>query len=106
MTAPADGQVLYAGSFRSYRQVLILDAGDGYLVVLSGMNRIDVDVGQFVLSGEPVAVMGPKRLASVSGGAFEAAEPSLYVEFRKDGKPVDPSPWWTEGPSGRTRNDT
>ncbi|KQT87506.1 peptidoglycan DD-metalloendopeptidase family protein [Aurantimonas sp. Leaf443] len=105
VTAPSDANVLYSGPFRSYGQLLILDAGDGYHVVLAGMNRIDVEVGQFVSAGEPVAVMGDRRLASVAGADFDASEPALYVEFRKDGKPVDPSPWWTKGPSGRTRND-
>ncbi|WP_193227704.1 murein hydrolase activator EnvC family protein [Aureimonas psammosilenae] len=106
VTAPADGQVLYSGPFRSYGELLILDAGDGYHVVLAGMSRSDVEVGQGVLAGEPVAVMGARRVASASGLEFEASEPSLYVEFRKDGKPVDPSPWWTSRLSGRTRNDT
>lgn len=106
VTAPADGQVLYSGPFRSYGQLLILDAGDGYHVVLAGMTEVDVEVGQVVLSGEPVAVMGARRLASAAAADFVATEPSLYVEFRKDGKPVDPSPWWAVGPSGRTRNDS
>jgi septal ring factor EnvC (AmiA/AmiB activator) len=106
VTAPADGQVLYSGPFRSYGQLLILNAGDGYHVVLAGMSEIDVSVGQFVLSGEPVAVMGAKRVASAAAADFGPAETSLYVEFRKDGKPVDPSPWWTARPSGRTRNDS
>jgi septal ring factor EnvC (AmiA/AmiB activator) len=106
VTAPSDGRVLYSGPFRSYGQLLILDAGDGYHVVLAGMSEIDVAVGQFVLSGEPVAVMGARRLASAAGADFGAAEPALYVEFRRNGKPVDPTPWWTVGPSGRTRNDS
>ncbi|WAJ26964.1 murein hydrolase activator EnvC family protein [Antarcticirhabdus aurantiaca] len=106
VTAPADGTVLYSGPFRSYGQVLILNAGDGYHVVLAGMSRIDAGVGQFVLAGEPVAAMGDRRLASVSGSDFDATEPTLYVEFRKDGKPIDPSPWWTVESSGRTRNDS
>ncbi len=55
---PADGWVVYAGPFRSYGQVLILNAGDGYHIVLAGMERIDAALGQFVLAGEPVAVMG------------------------------------------------
>ncbi|TFF20852.1 hypothetical protein E3C22_16165 [Jiella endophytica] len=104
--APADGRVLYAGPFRSYGELLILDAGDGYHIVLAGMDRIDVSSGQFVSAGEPVALMGARRLASVQVAEFGAAEPALYVEFRKDGKPVDPTPWWTEEPSGRTRNDS
>ena len=98
--------MLYAGPFRSYGQLLILDAGDGYHVVLAGMERIDVESGQFVSAGEPVAVMGARRVASVAKAEFGAAEPVLYVEFRKDGKPVDPSPWWMDEPSGRTRNNS
>ena len=106
VTTPADATVLYAGPFRSYGQLLILDAGDGYHVVLAGMDRIDVEAGQFVSAGEPVAMMGARRVASVAVAEFGALEPSLYVEFRKDGKPVDPSPWWADEPSGRTRNDS
>ena len=49
--------------FRSYGQLLIINAGGGYHVLLAGMERIDVELGQFVLAGEPVAVMG-ERLAS------------------------------------------
>ncbi|BDA86608.1 hypothetical protein Sa4125_41500 [Aureimonas sp. SA4125] len=106
VTAPADGRVLYSGPFRSYGQLLILDGGDGYHVVLAGMSQIDVGVGQFVLAGEPVAVMGARRLASAVAADFDASAPTLYVEFRKDGTPVDPAPWWSEEPSGRTRNDS
>ncbi|HEY9057930.1 MAG TPA: peptidoglycan DD-metalloendopeptidase family protein [Aurantimonas sp.] len=106
VTAPADGRVLYSGPFRSYGQLLILDAGDGYHVVLAGMERIDVETGQFVSAGEPVAVMGARRLASIATAEFGATQPALYVEFRKDGKPVDPSAWWMDEPSGRTTNDS
>lgn len=106
VTSPTDASVLYSGPFRSYGQLLILDAGDGYHVVLAGMERIDVESGQFVSAGEPVASMGAKRLASVAVAEFGASEPALYVEFRKDGKPVDPSPWWMDEPSGRTKNDS
>ncbi|WP_185984467.1 murein hydrolase activator EnvC family protein [Aureimonas mangrovi] len=106
VTAPADGRILYSGPFRSYGQLLILNAGDGYHIVLAGMREIDVDVGQFVLAGEPVAVMGSRRLASAGAQDLPGTEPSLYVEFRKDGKPVDPAPWWADGPSGRTGNDS
>ena len=93
VTAPCDGWVVYAGPFRSYGQLLILNAGGGYHVLLAGMERISVDLGQFVLTGEPVAVMGAgaQTAALVSVGS---SQPVLYVEFRKDGTPVDPSPWW------------
>ncbi|WP_062114782.1 murein hydrolase activator EnvC family protein [Aureimonas sp. AU40] len=106
VTSPSDATVLYSAPFRSYGQLLILDAGDGYHIVLAGMGRIDVSVGQTVLAGEPLATMGAMRVASAAKTDMSSAEPSLYVEFRKDGKPVDPTPWWTDGSSGRTRNDT
>ena len=57
VSSPSDGWVVYAGPFRSYGQLLIINAGDGYHVLLAGMERIDVQLGQFVLAGEPVAVM-------------------------------------------------
>jgi septal ring factor EnvC (AmiA/AmiB activator) len=106
VTAPADGIVLYAGPFRSYGQLLILDVGDGYHVVLAGMDRISVTLGQSVLAGEPVGLMGEARVASAVAFGGENAGPGLYIEFRKDGKPVDPTPWWAEHVSGRTGNDS
>ncbi|OQM74683.1 murein hydrolase activator EnvC family protein [Pseudaminobacter manganicus] len=102
VTAPADGHVLYAGPFRSYGQLLILDAGAGYHIVLAGMGRLSVVSGQSVLAGEPIGSMGEARLASNSASSNGNATPELYVEFRKDGKPVDPTPWWADRFSGRT----
>ena len=99
MLAPADGWVVYAGPFRSYGQVLILNAGDGYHIVLAGMERIDAALGQFVLSGEPVAVMGATRLASIGDIDHTSAQPILYVEFRKDGNSINSTPWWPPGDS-------
>ncbi|MBO6901059.1 MAG: murein hydrolase activator EnvC [Rhizobiaceae bacterium] len=106
VTAPSDGSVLYAGPFRSYGQLLILNAGDGYHIVLAGMDRISVSLGQSVLAGEPVGTMGEARLASAVALADGNKEPELYVEFRKDGKPIDPAPWWAQSYSGRTGNDS
>ena len=105
VTAPADGTVIYAGPFRSYGQLLILNAGGSYHIVLAGMGRINVALGQTVLAGEPIGAMGEARLASAGPGNASAA-PQLYIELRKDGKPVDPAPWWAERFSGRTGNDT
>jgi len=93
VTAPCDGWVVYAGPFRNYGQLLILNAGDGYHVLLAGMEQISVDLGQFVVTGEPVAVMGSRAQAAVTVTAG-SGQPVLYVEFRKDGTPVDPGPWW------------
>jgi septal ring factor EnvC (AmiA/AmiB activator) len=92
--APADGWVVYAGPFRSYGQLLIMNVGGGYHVLLAGMGRIDVSLGQFVLAGEPVAVMG--AAVPASQGSNDNTRPVLYVEIRKDGRPIDPGPWWAE----------
>jgi septal ring factor EnvC (AmiA/AmiB activator) len=73
---------------------LIINAGDGYHVLLAGMERLDVQLGQFVLAGEPVAAMASQRLASVGAMDIGAVQPVLYIEFRKDGASIDPAPWW------------
>lgn len=95
ITSPSDGWVVYAGQFRSYGQLLIINAGGGYHILLAGLSRIDVQPGQFVLAAEPVGKMsgvpGPKS------GQSEAGKPVLYVEFRKDGRPINPDPWWVAG---------
>lgn len=95
VTSPVDASVLYAGPFRSYGQLLILNAGDGYHVVLAGMGRITVAQGQAVLAGEPVGAMGEARLASAAADVGKVG-PELYVEFRKDGAPIDPERWWID----------
>ncbi|WEX79264.1 murein hydrolase activator EnvC [Sinorhizobium numidicum] len=106
VTTPADGWIVYAGSFRSYGQMIILNPGDGYHIVLSGMENVSVRPGQFVVAGEPLATMGAKRVASAAALALETDRPTLYIEFRKDGKPVDSRPWWTAAEVGKARNDT
>ncbi|MFZ1681596.1 MAG: peptidoglycan DD-metalloendopeptidase family protein, partial [Rhizobiaceae bacterium] len=106
VTAPSDGTVLFSGPFRSYGQLLIVDAGGGYHVVLAGMANLSVSPGQSVLAGEPVGRMGETRLASAAALSGDKQMPVLYVEFRKDGKPVDPAPWWVARHSGRLGNDS
>ena len=85
VVAPYDGQVVYAGPFRGYGRILIIEHGGGYHTLLSGLGRIDCAVGQWVLAGEPVAVMG------------EQSGAGLYVELRRDGQPVNPLPWLAAG---------
>lgn len=106
VTAPADGSVVFAGAFRSYGQMIILNTGDGYHLVMAGMNQVKTRQGKFVFAGEPLAVMGEKRVASATALALETDRPTLYIEFRKDGAPVDSRPWWTATSSGKARNDT
>ncbi|HWL30721.1 MAG TPA: peptidoglycan DD-metalloendopeptidase family protein [Xanthobacteraceae bacterium] len=116
VTTPCDCWVVYAGPFRSYGQLLILNAGGGYHILLAGMERISVGIGQFVLTGEPVAAMGSGlRIASAlagapgagpvanQGSAVRSSPPVLYIEFRKDGTPIDPGPWWAASEGEKVR---
>ena len=78
--------------FRSYGQLLIINAGGGYHVLLAGMERINVSIGQFVLAGEPVGKMRAK--SKKAGKRKQVDAPILYIEFRYKGRPIDPDPWW------------
>lgn len=102
VTTPCDGWVVYSGPFRSYGQLLILNAGGGYHVLIAGMERISVTIGQFVLTGEPVATMGTtSQVASILAAA--SSQPVLYIEFRKDGAPIDSGPWWAASEGQKVR---
>jgi septal ring factor EnvC (AmiA/AmiB activator) len=103
VVSPADGWVAFAGPFRSFGRLLIINAGGGYYLLLAGMDQINVEVGQFVLAGEPVATMGQTSTVSSAAGALETNDPVLYVEFRKDGGSVDPGPWWAKSQSEKVR---
>ncbi len=95
VTSPCDGWIVYAGEFRSYGQLLIINAGGGYHVLLAGLSQIDVQPGQFVLAAEPVGTMSGWSQQAQPAAVNSA--PVLYVEFRKDGRPIDPDPWWVPG---------
>lgn len=92
IVSPAEGTVVYAGAFRTFGQLLIINAHDGYHILLAGLSQIDVQVGQFVLSGEPVGSMSPPPRSAQDKTKGNA--PVLYVEFRKDNQPINPDPWW------------
>ena len=83
VVAPFDGQILFRGPFRSYGEILIIQHDGGYHSLLAGLARSDAVVGQWVLAGEPVGVMGPSQ----------DGNPKLYMELRRDGHPIDPVPW-------------
>jgi septal ring factor EnvC (AmiA/AmiB activator) len=103
VVSPADGWVAFAGPFRSYGRLLIINAGGGYYILLAGMDQINVEAGQFVLAGEPVAVMGDTSTLSAVSGVVDSSDPVLYVEFRKDGGSIDPGPWWAKSQSEKVR---
>ena len=84
VVAPFDGKVVFAGPFKGYGQILIIQHGDAYHTLLAGMARVDATLGQLLLAGEPVGVMGSQEAGT-----------RLYVEVRRKGQPVNPLPWFT-----------
>lgn len=94
ITSPSDGWIVYSGKFRKYGQLLIINAGGGYHILLAGLKRIDVKSAQFVLAGEPIGEMADQPKTQKDGK--KSTEPVLYIEFRLKGKPIDPSPWWAK----------
>lgn len=97
VVAPFDGRVVFSGQFRSYGQLLIIAHGGGYHTLLAGMERIEGVVGQWLLAGEPVGVMGDGLSGAGSGEQGGKAAPELYLEIRRNGDPVNPLPWLTAG---------
>jgi septal ring factor EnvC (AmiA/AmiB activator) len=87
--SPYDGQVVFAGPFRGYGRILILEHRDGYHTLIVGLGRIDVAVKQWVLAGEPIGAVGE----------IEAQGPQLYIEIRHNGRPIDPAKWFAPRPS-------
>lgn len=95
---PVDGRVEFAGPFRSYGQLLILNTGGGYHVLLAGLGEITAEQGQFLQAGEPVGIMGKSAApGTLTGDQLQDGRPVLYIEFRKNGEAIDSSTWWIGG---------
>ncbi len=78
--APFPGKIEFSGAFNG-QHVIILNVGNGYFIVLTGLGRTNVAAGEFVKAGEPIGLMPTD------------AKPQLFMEFRKNKASIDPSPW-------------
>ena len=94
VVAPADGWVLYTGPYLNYGQIVILNSGQGYTVLLAGLETVTVSIGQFVLMGEPVGTMGSRTIGRTVTTSAGNAQPTLYIELRHNSEPIDPTGWW------------
>lgn len=92
VSAPADGWVVHSGPFLNYGQIVILNAGQNYLVVLAGLDTVTAEPGAFVQMGSPIGTMGAAPNLEAGAGA---SGPALYIELREGGIPIDPEGWWT-----------
>ncbi len=83
--AVADGVVRFAGWFRGYGKLVILDHGDGYFTVSGHLDTVEVEAGERVGRGEVIGTVGDT--GSLSG-------PGLHFEIRRGAEALDPEPWW------------
>ena len=100
VTAPWPATIRYRGPLLDYGNVMILEPGDGYLMVLAGMETLYGEVGEVVATDAPLGLMGGPAAASVE---FVAGSPdrsggrdteTLYMELRQGAVPVDPTEWF------------
>ncbi|MBA3054230.1 MAG: peptidoglycan DD-metalloendopeptidase family protein, partial [Sphingomonadales bacterium] len=75
--APGPGRVAFAGPYRGFGQIAIIDHGDGWTSLVTGLARLDVRVGQNLVAGSPLGRAGPGR-------------PVIGLELRREGEPVNP----------------
>ena len=81
--APYDGTVIFSGPFKNFGNLIIIDHGEGYTSLLSGLGENNTEVRQTLLAGEPVGTMP-------SGAAGK-----LHMEIRKNNQPLNPTDWMT-----------
>ena len=83
VVSPYAGRIEFAGAFKNYDQVVILNVGSGYFVLLTGLGEIYVETGENVKIGEPVGLLPFKATGTAD----------LYIEFRKNSETINPKPW-------------
>lgn len=81
--APYAGRIEFAGAFKNYEKVVILNVGDGYFILLTGLGETFVETGENIRTGEPLGLLPFKAQGTVN----------LYIELRNNGKTVNPQPW-------------
>ena len=92
---PVDGKIVFSAPFQNYGKLLIIEAGEGYHLVLAGLGRLSVDVGERIVRGEPVGAMGLSREVTFTADS-DSPSPQLYLEFRRRGEAVAPEQWVAE----------
>ena len=102
VTAPWAGTIRYRGPLLDFGNVMILEPGPGYLLILAGMETVYGEVGEVVADGAPLGLMGggepgmEEFLVSAQDGGGARDTETLYVELRQGGEPIDPMPWFAE----------
>ncbi len=103
VVAPADGWVMYKGPYLNYGQIIILNPGNGYSILLAGLDSTNVELGQFVMMGEPVGIMGSRTIGQAVTTTTGVSRPTLYIELRDQDTPLNPTNWWADN-ANRTQS--
>jgi len=77
VVAPAGGRVAFAGPYRGYGRIVIIEHEGGWTSLVTGLARVDVIVGAQLVGGAPLGIAAPRR-------------PAVTLELRRDGRPVNP----------------
>jgi septal ring factor EnvC (AmiA/AmiB activator) len=101
--APADGWVLYAGTYLNYGQIVILDVGQDHSILLAGLEAVEAKVGQFIRMGDRLGTMGSRTIGRTVATSAGASNPTLYIEMRDNNSPIDPTGWWA-APTNTTQS--
>ncbi|MEM9312248.1 MAG: peptidoglycan DD-metalloendopeptidase family protein, partial [Pseudomonadota bacterium] len=77
IVSPARGRVVFSGPYEGFGRIVIIEHADGLTSLITGLSRVDVEVGDSVIVGAPLGV------ADGEGGV-------IGVELRNQGEPVNP----------------
>ncbi|MBO9725870.1 MAG: peptidoglycan DD-metalloendopeptidase family protein [Novosphingobium sp.] len=77
VVAPAAGRIAFAGPYRGYGRIVIIEHKGGWTSLVTGLTRLDVEVGRQVVAGAPIGTTGP-------------GDPRIMVELRRQGEAVNP----------------
>ncbi|NUB44835.1 peptidoglycan DD-metalloendopeptidase family protein [Fertoebacter nigrum] len=100
VTAPWASTIRYRGPLLDYGNVMILEPGGGYLLILAGLETVYGDVGEVIAAGAPLGLMGggepgvTEFLGSAQDGGGARESETLYMELRQGAAPVDPAEWF------------
>jgi len=101
VSSPWAATIRYRGPLLDYGNVMIVEPGGGYLVILAGLDQVYGEVGEVIAKGAPLGLMGggePQQgdlTAPVKEGSGGRETETLYLELRQGAAPVDPMKWFT-----------
>jgi septal ring factor EnvC (AmiA/AmiB activator) len=101
VTSPWPATIRYLGPLLDYGNVIVLEPGDGYLLILAGLGSVYGEVGEVIAAGAPLGLMGgdtagtTEFIASAADGSGARDTETLYLELRQGAEPVDPMDWFT-----------